>query len=190
MILKGWNRACSNVGNAAGRAATINLEQISSTRSKSSYRRAPDRIKPDKLSKIYWSKWGLLGFFEMTPRIPTRRLSVRSKMGTKDPLAVTITLMTPNPNTKLVRVASNERKVENHILSDGRSRQLFLVSVQIQFWITKHLSTQKRSRVYQLVQIYVMKGLSVSKSWVIVAMTYSNAFPCLMNKIRSIVIAA
>ena len=100
----------------------------------------------------------------MTLRIPTRRPSVRSKVGANDPLAVTITLMTPNPNTKLVRVASNERKVENHILSDGRSRQLFLVSVQIQVWITQHLSTQKRSRVYQLVQIYVMKGLSVSKS--------------------------
>jgi hypothetical protein len=50
----------------------------------------------------------------MTPRIPTRRLSVRSKMGTNDPLAVTITLMTPDP--KLARVASNKQRVESHFI--------------------------------------------------------------------------
>ena len=52
----------------------------------------------------------------MTPRIPTRRPSVRSKVGANDPLAVTITLMTPNPNTKLARVTSNEQRIESHFI--------------------------------------------------------------------------
>ena len=95
MIWKGWNKACSNIGNAAGEAGTINLARLQLTRTSLAIERS-NLIRPDKLSKVYWSKWGLLGFFEMTPRIPTRRLSIRSKMGVNEPLAVTMTLMTPN----------------------------------------------------------------------------------------------
>ena len=35
-------------------------------------------INAEILSKMYWSKFGLLGFCEMTPRMATKRARVRS----------------------------------------------------------------------------------------------------------------
>ena len=60
MIWKGPKRACSKTGDVSGFAATTN------------------RIRAEMLSKMYWSKFGLLGFFEITPRMVTRRFRVFS----------------------------------------------------------------------------------------------------------------
>ena len=38
-------------------------------------------MSADILSKMYWSKLGLLGFFEMTPRIATNCWNVREYPG-------------------------------------------------------------------------------------------------------------
>ena len=44
---------------------------------------------------MYWSKYGLLGFFEMTPRIATSLFNVFSDVGPSDERAVIMTLITP-----------------------------------------------------------------------------------------------
>ena len=44
---------------------------------------------------MYWSKYGLLGFFEMTPRMATSLFNVFSDVGPSDERAVMMTLITP-----------------------------------------------------------------------------------------------
>ena len=125
----------------------------------------------------------------MTPRIPTRRPSVRSKMGVNDPLAVTITLMTPNPNTKLARVA-NEQRIESHFIKWSFSATFSGVRADSILDNKASISLEAESCISACANLYQQEH-SVSKSLKkIVTRTYSNAFPCLMNKIRSIVIAA
>ena len=58
--MNGPKSACSNVGSVLGFACTTK------------------RIRAAMLSKMYWSKFGLLGFFEITPRMATSRWSIRS----------------------------------------------------------------------------------------------------------------
>ena len=78
MMVKGPKRACSKAGRVSGFAATAK------------------RMSAEMLSKMYWSKFGLLGFFEMMPRTTTRRFRVFSKMGSREVRAVIMTLITPS----------------------------------------------------------------------------------------------
>ena len=59
-MVKGPKRAPSNAASVSGFAATLK------------------RMSAEILSKMYWSKFGLLGFFEMTPRMVTRQFRVFS----------------------------------------------------------------------------------------------------------------
>lgn len=58
-------------------------------------------ISADMLSKIYWSKLGLLGFFEMMPNIVMRRPRILSYPSASEDRAVIITRMTPNERSTL-----------------------------------------------------------------------------------------
>jgi hypothetical protein len=52
-------------------------------------------MRAEILSKMYWSKLGLLGFFEITPKIATSRCRVFSNPRARDERAVIMTLIIP-----------------------------------------------------------------------------------------------
>jgi hypothetical protein len=54
------------------------------------------------LSNMYWSKFGLLGFLEICPRMATNRWSVRSNEGVSVCRAVIIIRMAARELTKMV----------------------------------------------------------------------------------------
>lgn len=95
MYVNGPKSVCSKVGSVLGFAATMKLpnnlyKSAMFVKSSRTY-----RIRADILSKMYWSKLGLLGFLEMTPRILTRRANMPSNPSNKDERDVIITRITP-----------------------------------------------------------------------------------------------
>jgi hypothetical protein len=97
MKVKGLNRACSKVGNVLGDPATTNLRRkfISNDILSTPFRGYIYRMSPEMHSKMYWSKWGLLGFLEIMPRILTSRASICWYVGVRVWRAVKITRIVP-----------------------------------------------------------------------------------------------
>ena len=71
IIVKGPKSACSKVDNVEGLAATTNLRQHQSADGLFVQPRISYLISAEMLSKMYWSKSGLLGFFEIAPKMFT-----------------------------------------------------------------------------------------------------------------------
>lgn len=71
MMVKGPKSACSNVARVLGFACTTNLGHVRQLNALHNSTLSAHLNNAEMLSKIYWSKFGLLGFFEMTPKIAT-----------------------------------------------------------------------------------------------------------------------
>lgn len=92
MIVNGPNSALSKVGKVEGVPSTTNLDHAQRI-IHCIVRCNKYLISPEMLSKIYWSNRGLLGFLEITPKIPTSRPRVCSWPGVSVCRAVRITRM-------------------------------------------------------------------------------------------------
>ena len=98
ICVKGGKSVDSNVVIESGSALPMNLLRHAVSTLREVHRYKTDKMSPDILSKIYWSKFGLLGFLAMTPRMETSRRSTSAYPSPSPCFAVMITLATPGQN--------------------------------------------------------------------------------------------